>query len=288
MNLSESTMVVTGATNGIGKAICHQLVGKGVGHLIMVSRTQEKAISVRQELKSPNTNISIIQADFSSLEQVRKAGAEITTLAPSLDVLINNAGAYFHSWGETSDGLEQTMGVNHFAPFLLTYLLQPSILQGEEGRIINVSSNAHFEGTIDPARFRGRPDKYSGWRSYAQSKLANVLFTYQLASLLWEHNVSVNCLHPGMVNTSIGNRHTPGYISTIWSLAKPFFLSKKSGADTPVFLATSEKGQELTGRYFVKRKAVKSSDISYDQTLQNELWEISCQLLNIEWHVESP
>ncbi len=282
MNLADSVMVVTGATNGIGKAICSQLLQMCVGHIIMVSRTQDKAEQVRNELKSPNSQLSIVQADFNSLDQVRRAGEKITTLAPTLDVLINNAGAYFHQWGETVDGLEKTIGVNHFAPFLLTYLVKSSMLDAKASRIINVSSNAHFDGKLDPARFRGRPTKYSGWRSYAQSKLANVMFTYQLASLLSVYKISVNCLHPGMVNTSIGNQHTPRHLSLLWSIARPFFLPQKKGADTAVFLATEEVGQNVTGKYFVRRKEVKSAQLSYQEDLQNQLWEHSCNFLDIK------
>ncbi|MDH3648277.1 MAG: SDR family NAD(P)-dependent oxidoreductase [Saprospiraceae bacterium] len=167
MNSSETSIVVTGSTNGIGKAICKKLVQFDIDHLIMVSRTKEKGEQVKNELASfsRKTKITLVQADFTSLSQVRSAGDKICQLSPVIDVLINNAGAYFNEWEETTDGFESTIAINHLAPFLLTYTLVSLLAKSEQGRIVNVSSNAHFDGTLDIDRFRGKPNNYTGWRS---------------------------------------------------------------------------------------------------------------------------
>lgn len=276
------TVLITGSTDGIGKQTAIDLAAKGATVLIH-GRDKNKGLSVLNEIKSKtkNNNIIFCLSDFSSLKQVRKLAEEIRATHTRLDVLINNAGVYIKERVLSEDGFEMNFAVNHLAHFLLTNLLldlliksSPSRLTDGQTRIINVSSEVHQSAGLDFENLNGEKH-FSGYSAYALSKLANVMFTYNLAEKLKGTGVTANCLHPGVINTKLLGRG-----SGIWR-------SVKSGAKVPVYLAASPKLEGVTGKYFVKRlrhiriHEYQSSAISHDKELQNKLWEVSAKLTGL-------
>ncbi|MEL6277055.1 MAG: SDR family NAD(P)-dependent oxidoreductase, partial [Bacteroidota bacterium] len=212
------------------------------------------------------------------LASVSAAAEFILTEHPKLDVLINNAGVFTNRLLYTKDGFELQFGVNHLGHFLLTNLLLPALQCPDEGgRVINVSSSAHFRGEIDFENLRGERGErqYNGPKAYAQSKLANVLFTKEL-SRRYEGEVTANCLHPGVVATRFANKNGGTLVSTIWNLYKPFARKPSKGADTVVYLAKSPEVRAVTGRYFDQRQCVKRpSDWARGKGLAERLWNYS-------------
>ena len=284
MDLTGKTFVITGANTGIGRSTCAQLAERGAT-LIMVCRSKVKGKNVQSELirSTQNHSISLVLCDFNSLDSVRAAGKDIYN-GGKVDVIINNAGAFFSEFGETADGFERQIGINHLAPFLLTHLLLNRIKESPDGRIVNVSSEAHTNGEIDFNRFRGKPHSYNGMKAYAQSKLANVLFTYELARRLKEHKINVNCLHPGVVSTNIGGKNASPLVWTIWTLMRPFMLSTRKGAQTQVYLAADDIGDQ-SGFYYIKKKQKDSAPLSYNQDLANQLYEKSLDFTGISGNI---
>ncbi|MCP4141591.1 MAG: SDR family oxidoreductase [Chloroflexi bacterium] len=267
--------LVTGATAGIGKVTATALAAMGAD-LTIVGRNKEKTENTLRQIKTETGNESIqyLLADFSDLAAVRKLAENFKEKHSKLDVLVNNAGAYFNSRKETSYDVEMTLLVNHLAPFLLTNLLLETIQKSEAGRIVNVSSNAHHKGTMDFDDL-GFKKKYSGMAAYGRSKLANVLFSYELARRLGESNITVNALHPGVVTTDIWKTNFPIIGSVLKWVIGLFALSVEEGADNTIYLATSPEVEKVTGKYFVKRDDVLSSELSYDEDVARKLWEIS-------------
>lgn len=195
--------------------------------------------------------------------------------------MINNAGGVFSEFQLSEDGIEMTLATNHFSFFLLTNLLLDLLKNSDNARIVNVSSDSHYKGKIDFNSFTQNQD-YFILKAYEQSKLANVFFTQELAKRLKDHNVTVNALHPGFVNTNIGTKGTQWYANWIWSLASKIGgLSIENGAKTSIYLASSDEVKNVTGKYFDKCKSVAPSKISKDEKLQKEIWEISEKLCPI-------
>jgi NAD(P)-dependent dehydrogenase (short-subunit alcohol dehydrogenase family) len=284
MDLKGKTFVVTGANAGLGKSTCIQLAKRG-GNIIMICRSREKGLHVQKEIirLTQNENIDLQICDFQSLDSVGEIGNQIQNLGP-VDVLINNAGAFYSSFGETDDGFERQIGINHLAPFVLTHTLMQRIKESPNGRIVNVSSEAHTSGEIDFKRFRGKPSSYNGMKAYAQSKLANVLFTYELARKLESTNIKVNCLHPGVVNTGIGVKNAKFSVKLIWTLMRPFMSSTRKGASTQVYLAADNIGN-ASGCYYVKKKSTKSAPLSYNEDLAKKLWEKSMHFTGLNQEI---
>jgi len=266
--------LVTGATLGIGKETALGLARKGA-HLVLVgrdaARTRETAAWIAKE--SGNPQVDLLIADLSSQAEVRRLAAEFKHKYPRLDVLLNNAGAIFTRRETTVEGFERTWALNHLAEFLLTHLLLDTLERSAPARIVNVASTAHTRGTIDFDNLQGEK-KYSGIAAYARSKLANILFTYALARRLAGKGVTANCLHPGVVATGFGH-NTPGLVKTLAGLARPFMTTPEKGAETSIYLASSPDVADISGKYFAKRKPIASSKLSYDEALQERLWEVS-------------
>jgi len=267
--------LVTGATAGIGKITATALAAQGA-ELIITGRNQQKAKDTVRQIKSETGNQSVqyLLADFSDLQQVRDLAAAFKEQYSRLDVLINNAGAFFNSWIDTPYGVEMTFLVNHLAPFLLTNLLLDHLKASPSARIVNVSSDGHKQ---DQMNFNdlGFNKGFFGMKAYGRSKLANILFTYELARRLENSNVIVNALHPGHVATDIWKTSFP-FIGPIlkWIISK-FALTPEQGADNSIYLATSPEVEGVTGKYFDKREPVQSSPISYNEDVAQRLWEIS-------------
>lgn len=270
--------MVTGANSGIGKETAVALARMGAT-VVMVSRDRQKGEAAMAEVRtrSRHERVELLLADFASQQSIRRLAADFRAGHPLLHVLVNNAGAFNARRTVTANGYETTFAVNHLGYFLLTNLLLDTLKAAEPSRIVNVSSRGHSGATInfdDLHKERG----YGGMGAYGQSKLANVLFTYELARRLEETGVTANCLHPGGVMTGFGKNNS-GFFKAVFTVAyiigRPFLLTPAQGAETPVYLAASPDVEGVTAKYFVKKTAVRSSDISYDEGIARRLWQVS-------------
>ncbi|MEM6397687.1 MAG: SDR family oxidoreductase [Bacteroidota bacterium] len=277
---SEKTILLTGGTDGIGLATAKRLANKQT-KLVLACRDREKGEATIDMLRerSGNENINLIDFDLSDLESVQNAAQEFLAEYPRLDVLINNAGTYSDQLYWTKQGYEWQFGVNYLGHYLLTRLLVPALCCGtDRGRVINVSSDAHRSAKIDFDKLhRSTADdyRYKGMRAYSTSKLANVLFTTELARR-YPQELTANALHPGVVATRLANKGAKDTVKFIWNLYKPFALKPKRGANTSVYLALSPEVREVSGRYFDKSQCLrKPSPKARDQHLAAKLWKYS-------------
>jgi retinol dehydrogenase 14 len=278
--MSEKVCLITGASSGIGKATAAGLANMGAS-VVMVGRDRGRGETAMAEIKegNPDASVDLMLADVSSQEQIRRLADEFKEAYPRLDVLINNAGVFLSKRITTTDGIEMTFAVNHLAYFLLTNLLLDMLKASAPSRIVNVSSGAQSNGTIDFDNLQGEKG-YKGTKAYSQSKLANVLFTYELARRLEGTGVTANCLHPGAVRTNFGSGSS-GVFGFMVRALRPLMISPEKGAETSIYLASSPEVEGLSGRYFVKIAEARSSDESYDERIARRLWEVSSELTNL-------
>jgi NAD(P)-dependent dehydrogenase (short-subunit alcohol dehydrogenase family) len=272
MGTEKKICLITGATSGIGKETALELARQGM-KIIFNARDEEKGKKVRDEIisLSGNPDVNMHHCDLASFKSITEFAGWVKKNNEQLDILINNAGIWPYRKMTTVDGVEYTIAVNHLAPFLLTHLILDLILKSSAGRIINVSSGIHYRGYLDISDLEFKQSPFTSLKAYAQSKLANVLFTRELASRLNGSNVTVNCLAPGWVNTGLF-RDTSSFVKFF---ARWMALTPAQGARTTIFLATSDKVQKITGEYFSKKKVRKAAKNSYDKDLMKKLWEIS-------------
>ena len=271
--------VITGATSGIGKESAIELASQGA-HVIIVGRNIKKCISTVNSIKKKtgNPDVDYFCTDLSDLKQVRNLALVLKQNYPHIDILINNAGAYFTTRLESVDGYEMTLALNYLSPFLLTSLLIEMLETSNQGRIINVTSGAHFNGVINFEDLQSK-DNFQGLKAYEQSKLALMLFSNQLAERLKNTNVTVNAMHPGLVATNFGKNN--GWLRFyIRRLIRRNEISPLEGSKTISYLATSKDVADITGAYFVDGKKVKSSDASYNEALAQQLWKVGETLTN--------
>ena len=270
--------MVTGATSGIGQVTAAALAIQGA-HVIVVGRNRAKAQQVVGEIRRQTGNDAVwyLLADFSDLQQVRELAAAFSAQYSQLDVLVNNAGTYFNTRHPAPGGVEMTFHVNHLAHFLLTNLLLETLTASAPARIVNVTSRAHEYDNMDFDDL-GFERSYFGMKAYARSKLANLLFTYELARRLAGSGVTVNAVHPGGVATDIWRTNFPVLGPAIKWVMSLFALTPEEGADTLIYLASSPDVEGVTGKYFVEREAIASSPLSYDEQVAARLWEVSEQL----------
>ena len=274
MNDQKRICLLTGATAGIGKAAAGFLASQGY-EMVLLGRNPLKLENTAEKIRAQTGgNVHTLVADFADLQQVRRVTERFKEQFPRLDILINNAGAYFNRRHPTSYGVEKTFLVNHLAAFLLTNHLLDWLYKSPSGRIINVSSNAHESGRLDLDDLNF-DRMYFGFWAYGRSKLANILFTYELARRLRDAHITVNALHPGRVGTDIFKTDFSIFGGPLKWLVERFSLTPEQGADNTVYLATSSDVEAVTGKYFVKRQAVASSPLSYDEKLAGELWKAS-------------
>ncbi len=280
--MPNNTILITGATNGIGLETARGLAKTGA-HLILVARDAAKGERVVAEIKkgTQNEQIDLLIADLSRQNSIRALAAQVLDRYPRLDVLVNNAGGVFNPRTVTADGIETTWAVNHLAYFLLTHLLLDRLKASAPARIVSVSSAAHFGGRIrlDDPEFKN--GGYNAMGAYSQSKLANILFTKELARRLAGSGVTANCLHPGMVATGFG-RSTMGWMGSIVSLAMRFGLSPEQGAATSIYLVTSPAVANVSGEYFADRKIARVDSKANDAELARRLWYLSEKQCGIE------
>lgn len=285
-SMQDKVCMVTGATDGIGKETARALADMGAT-IIIVGRNREKSIATVNEIRQEtgNPDVEYMLADLSSQEQIRRLAEQFKERYDQLDVLVNNAGGFFMSHEESVDGIEMTFALNHLGYFLLTNLLLDVLTESAPARIVNVSSGAHENAEIDFDDLESE-ETYSGWRAYGESKLANLLFTYELARRLEGTGVTVNALHPGFVKTNLGADNF-GWFGTVVKKVINLVagLSPEEGAQTSIYLASSPEVEGVTGKYFVKKKPAQSSKASYDEDAARRLWEISEEMT--ELHVSA-
>lgn len=275
--MRDKVCLVTGANSGIGRATVEALAAQGA-QVVMVCRDVGRGERAKAKIESrvAGANLDLIIGDLSSQDEIRRVAAEFEQRHSRLDVLVNNAGVLLGRRQETVDGLEATFATNHLGHFSLTHLLLPTLKASAPARIVNVSSDAHHGARLDFSDLQSRRS-YSGFRAYCNSKLANVLFTYELARRLEGSGVSVNALHPGVVRTRIG-RSGPLAARLFFLLGAPFLSSPKQGAETSVYLATSPEVEAVSGKYFLKKAERRTSRLSYDRDVARRMWDVSIEL----------
>ena len=276
------TCLITGSTSGIGKEIAIGLA-KMKANVILVGRDKAKCEAALEEIWrnvsiSTNKNrVSYLLADLSSQASIHQLANKFLENYESLDILVNNAGVFLSRRLTTVDNIEYTFAVNHLAPFLLTSLLFERIKASSPSRIITTSSVAHRGAYINFDNLQFERGRYNGVEAYRQSKLANILFTKELARRSRGSGVTSNCFHPGGVRTNL-IQSNPWYYRVIWAIINPFLVSPKKGADTAIYLASSSKVAEISGKYFVNRKPVRPSELAEDHDAAARLWKISEEL----------
>jgi NAD(P)-dependent dehydrogenase (short-subunit alcohol dehydrogenase family) len=278
--MADTTVLVTGATGGIGRATALGLATMGA-RLAITGRDHGRTERAAREIRAAGSGrVDIFVADLSSQSQVRRLAEEVLRTLSRVDVLVNNVGGYWNTRHVTADGLERTFALNHLAPFLLTNLLWDRLSNSAPARVVTVASNAHAQGRIDFDDLQGERS-YSGARAYSQSKLANVLFTYELARRLPATSVTANALHPGLTRTSFGAEDPGGVQRRLVPFLRPFMKAPAEGAATSIHLASAPELARVTGRYFAKGRPRRSSKASYDQAAGARLWQVSAELVGL-------
>ncbi len=279
--MAGKTVLVTGRTGGIGRATAMGLAALGARVGITgrdEARTRAAAAGIARECAVPA--VDAFAADMSSQAEVRRLAATVLAAYPRLDVLVNNVGGFWATRHVTADGLERTFAVNHLAAFLLTNLLLPRLRASAPARIVTVSSNTQAMGTLSFDDLQGERG-YSGQRAYSQSKLANVLFTYELARRLDGTGVTATVLHPGLVRTAFSAEDPSRLAKVMVPLLRPFMKTPARGAATSVYLASAPEVEGVTGQYFASRKPKTTSKASYDSAAAARLWQMSADLTSL-------
>jgi NAD(P)-dependent dehydrogenase (short-subunit alcohol dehydrogenase family) len=279
--MTGKTALITGATSGIGLEASVALARLGAT-VVIVARNSAKGQHALGDVKtrSASNRVSLLLCDFSSMASVRALAAAFRASHDRLDVLVNNAGAISQERQVTVDGFELTFAVNHLAPFLLTHLLLDQLERSAPARIVNVASAAHGSAGMDFDNLQFEHGGYSLLKAYNRSKLANVLFTNELARRLDAARVTANSLHPGVVATNIWN-NIPWFLQPLILPLRLFMISAERGGDTIVYLAASADVEGKTGGYYVKNRPVKSAPLALDQTVAGRLWNESARLVGV-------
>ncbi len=275
--MKDKIVFITGGNAGIGKATAIALAKKGANVIIACRNLQKGEAALADIRKAAKTTLGdLIQCDLASFTSIQQAATTFLSKYNQLDVLINNAGLITKECKLTAEGFEYQFGINHLGHFLLTHLLLNKLQNTPQSRVVNVASIAHLKNTIDFDRLKGISEPYDGMKAYGQSKLANILFTREFAKRY--PNIICNCLHPGVVGTSIGNKDMKWYISLIWSVMKPFLITPEKGAKTSIYLASSPEVSTVTGQYFDdKQKRRNPSKEAQDDALAEKLWDVSME-----------
>jgi NAD(P)-dependent dehydrogenase (short-subunit alcohol dehydrogenase family) len=280
--MSCKTVVVTGATNGIGKETARELARMGATTLI-VGRNPQKGARVVAELQADtgNARVEFLLADLSLQHEVRELAAQIRSRHGRLDVLVNNAGTVLNRREVTAEGIEKTWALNHLSYFLLTLLLLDLLEASPGGRVVNVASSSHRQGKIDFEDVQAER-KYHGFRRYGTTKLANVLFTNELARRLDGSGVTVNAAHPGLVPENFPIPESWGRRRVALFLFRPWSKTSAQGARTSLYLATSPEVAGVTGGYFVDCRPLTPSKDALDAALARKVWDLSARQTGVE------
>jgi retinol dehydrogenase-14 len=276
--LQGKNVLITGASSGIGWATAAELARRGATVILVCRSLQAGRSAIDRIRRGDGGDVHLLPADLSTCTAVRGLAREFLARFDRLDVLLNNAAVLTPRRQVTAEGLELQFAVNHLAPFLLTHLLLDALRWSAPARVVNVASTAHSRGVIDFEDLQGEL-RYAGWQTYANTKLANILFTYELARRLEGSGVTANCLHPGVVATGLVRRYR--FLGAVMPLARPFLKSPQQGARTPVYLASSADVEGVTGRYFKDCQPIGTTPVSMDQELQRRLWEVSAKLAGL-------
>jgi NAD(P)-dependent dehydrogenase (short-subunit alcohol dehydrogenase family) len=284
-SMREKVCLITGGNSGIGMETALGLANTGAT-VVVVGRDRVRGEAAIAEIraKSGNGSVDLMLADLSSQESIHQLAKDFKDTYQRLHVLISNAGVFLSKRTVTVDGIETTFAVNHLAPFLLTNLLLDVLEASAPARIVNVTSSGERSGTINFDDLQGE-GKYSGFRAYNQSKLAMILFTYELARRLEGTGVSANCVHPGVVVTNLG-RGSSGSFGHLLRLLRPFFSSPEKGAETSIYLASSPEVEGVSGKYFAKKAEARSSEQSYNEEMGRRLWRVSAELTKLTAQVQ--
>ena len=279
-SMSGRTCMITGASSGIGRATALDLARMGAD-LVLVCRDRGRADQTVAEIRATagSRNVDVMLADLSSQQAIRQLARDYLATERPLHVLVNNAGVVNLHRTLTVDGIETVFAVNHLAYFLLTNLLLDRLKASAPARIVNVASDAHRFGAMNFDDLGGGR-RYRTMRIYGQSKLANILFTYELARRLQGTGVTVNCLHPGAVATGLG-KNNGGWAKVVTGMLRPFFRTAESGAATSIYLASAPQVEGISGKYFSDCRETRSSPASYDVAAARRLWDTSAQLTRL-------
>ncbi|SMB98778.1 short-chain dehydrogenase/reductase SDR [Hymenobacter roseosalivarius DSM 11622] len=277
--------LVTGASGGIGLITARELARRGA-RVVMVCRNPERGEQARtaiREAVGSDAQLDLLLCDLSLLANVRTLAGEVTRRFNQLDILVNNAGIFPGPLTITEEGHELSWATNHLAVFALTNLLLPQLLAAPQARIVTVSSEAHWLGEIEQStEARNAPEKYSSFTAYCDSKLANIMFTSELAHRLDLTKVTANCLHPGMVDTGLVNTGSSPLMKAMWWTARPFMISPEKGARTSIYLASSPEVESVSGKYFKNRKPTRASGRSQSRPEAARLWRLSQEETGVE------
>ena len=270
------TCLITGATDGIGKEAAIELAKKGC-NLILIGRNKEKGKKVVEQIRKiadSYVDIDYFTADLMLMKEVSRVADEVSRKYPKIDILLNNVGAYFAFRGVTEEGFERTFALNHLGYFLMTKKLLPLVEKSNYKRIVNVSSSAHYGIDFEFDNLNGEK-KYSGFDIYKKSKLANVMFTYELAKRVKDRGITANCLHPGFVSTNFGKNNNFLWRNVIRVAMWLTAINVKDGAKTSIHLACSDEVKDITGRFFANCQVKKGSSKAKNDEHNRKLWDIS-------------
>ncbi|CAG2171038.1 unnamed protein product [Oppiella nova] len=289
--LDGQVVVITGANTGIGRETALQLTSLGA-KVIMGCRDLNRAGSAADYIKANNKNavLSVIQLDLSSLESVREFAKKVSETESRIDILINNAGIAGIPEQRTTDGFEMHFGTNHLGHFLLTLLLLPLLRSAPKARVVSVSSSFYLVGKIHFDNINLSDGAYTNWKAYNQSKLANVLFSRELAKRLGANStISTYSLHPGVIKTDIGRNYRPYVVKGVYNMiGRLLFLTPRMGAQTSLYCALEDSIENKSGFYYQDCKRFELSPIAMDDTVAERLWDLSVDLVNLEEHLNLP
>lgn len=280
-DVKEKICIVTGANSGIGKATALGLSRMGF-RVVMVCRNAERGENARAEIieKSGNKSVDLLICDVSSMSSVRKFAAEYAEKYSRLDVLINNAGAVFNTRSITEEGFERTLALDFFGPVLMSHELMSILRKSAPSRIINISSGLHKNGVVDLGNLQSE-GKYNGMKVYSNTKLTLMMFTYEQARRLQGSGVTANIVLPGFVATNLGNNSESLMSNILFKMVRPMHISPEKGAETVIYLASSDELRDINGKCFEKMKQIQTAPQSYDQNMQLKIWEKANVLLGI-------